>query len=62
MLAGLQCAKLLATASLVHRDLRLANFFLEKDKPFVGDLELAAMAPLQVPRRLCLLMRPKAFS
>ena len=58
MLAGLQCAKLLETASLVHRDLRLANFFWEKDKPFVGDLELAAKAPLQVPLQLCHLMRP----
>ena len=49
MLAGLQCARLLATESLVHRDLRLANFFWDRDKPFVGDLELAAKAPLQVP-------------
>ncbi len=59
MLAGLQCAKLLATASLVHRDLRLANFFWDKDKPFVGDLELAAKAPLQVLLQLCLLMWPR---
>ena len=56
MLAGLRCAQLLAGANLVHRDLRLANFFWDKDGPFVGDLELAAKAPLQVPLQLCLLM------
>ena len=36
----------------MHRDLRLPNFFWDKDTPFVGDLELAAKAPLQVPPQL----------
>ena len=58
--AGLHCAQLLAGTDLVHRDLRLPNFFWDKDTPFVGDLELAAKAPLQVPFQLCLLMRPKS--
>ena len=56
-LAGLHCAQLLTGANLVHRDLRLANFFWDMDDSFVGDLELAAKAPLQVPLQLCSLMR-----
>ena len=58
MLAGLHCAQLLASSNLVHRDLRLANFFWDEYGPFVGDLELAAKAPLQVTLQLCLLVRP----
>ena len=59
ILAGLRCTQLLAAENLVHRDLRLANFFWDNGSPFVGDLELAAKAPLPVPAQLCLLTRPK---
>ena len=58
ILAGLRCAQLLASSHLVHRDLRLANFFWDEHGPFVGDLELAAKAPLKVPLQLCLLVWP----